>query len=110
MDIQTKTIQTSGIKLFFLQDNREVARAYLYIMNNDLHQQPFALLEDLYVEEQFRGKGIGAQFVQQAIAEARSRGCYKLICTSRQGREELHQWYIKLGFTDHGREFRMDFK
>ncbi len=109
MDIQTKTIQTSGIKLFFLQDDREVARAYLYIMKNDLHEQPFALLEDLYVEERLRGQGIGAQFVQRAIQEARQRRCYKLICTSRHGREELHKWYTALGFTDHGKEFRMDF-
>jgi hypothetical protein len=43
------------------------------------------------------------------IAEAKRRDCYKLIATSRYARDRSHALYARLGFTDHGKEFRMDF-
>lgn len=110
MNVEKQPVSAFGVKFFLTEDGERVGRAYLYVLTNDLHHQPFGLLEDLYVEEEFRNQGYGEQLVRAVIQEAKERGCYKLICTSRQGREELHQWYIKLGFTDHGREFRMDFK
>lgn len=38
-------------------DGGEVARAYLYLMINDLREAPFRLLEDVYVDESQRGNG-----------------------------------------------------
>ncbi len=65
---------------------REVARAYLYLMTNDLHQAPFGFLEDVYVDESQRGRGLGTTLVKEVPAAAHARGCYKLIATSRTGR------------------------
>jgi hypothetical protein len=47
--------------------------------------------------------------IESALAVAKEQKCYKVICTSRHGREELHAWYKKLGFKEQGVEFRMDF-
>jgi len=33
----------------------------------------------------------------------------ELIATSRHARQRVHALYARLGFTDHGKEFRMDF-
>ena len=46
--------------------------------------------------------------VRQAIIEAKERRCYKIIMTSRTSNTHIHQWYVKLGFVEHGKEFRMD--
>jgi hypothetical protein len=35
-------------------------------------------------------------------------GCYMLIATSRHSRPKVHDLYRRLGFEDHGIEFRMD--
>lgn len=35
--------------------------------------------------------------------------CYKLIATSRTSRPKVHELYHRLGFTQHGVEFRIDF-
>jgi GNAT superfamily N-acetyltransferase len=102
--------QTSiAIKIIAEENGKVLGRVYLYLIKNDLHEEPYGLLEDVFVEEEVRGSGLGSELVKQIIEEAKKRGCYKLICTSRDGREQLHVWYEKLGFKKHGTEFRMDF-
>ena len=44
-----------GIRFSISGDDGEIARAYLYVMSNDLHTAPFRLLEDVYVDESQRG-------------------------------------------------------
>jgi GNAT superfamily N-acetyltransferase len=78
-------------------------------LRNDLHNQPFGFMEDVYVAEEMHGQGLGASLVEKVIAMAKERGCYKLVATSRYPREKIHQLYIKLGFKDYGKEFRIDF-
>lgn len=87
---------------------REIARAFLYVMNNGHHDQPFGLMEDVFVDEEFRGQGIGTELINEVIALAKEEKCYKLIATSRYEREHVHKLYKELGFADHGKEFRMD--
>src|SRR5207247_8143115 len=48
------------------------------LMWNSLHQAPFGLLEDVYVDESVRGSGLGTEIVNAVVAEAKDRGCYKL--------------------------------
>jgi len=109
MDIQQKDITASGIKFFIEQDGRVVARAHLYIMHNDLHSEPFGLLEDVFVDESLRGGGMGTELTKKVIAVAKERGCYKLVATSRYEREKVHALYERLGFKDYGKELRIDF-
>ncbi len=109
MEIKAKTINVQGIKFSLVEAENEIARAYLYIMHNDLHEEPFGLLEDVYVAENHRGRGLGTQVIKQAIKAAKEQGCYKLIATSRKSRPQVHQLYQRLGFYERGLEFRLDF-
>src|SRR5437773_10052845 len=97
-----------GVRLFIKRDGRGAARAYLFLMWNSLHQAPFGLLEDVYVDESVRGSGLGTEIVNAVVAEAKDRGCYKLVATSRYARPRVHELYVRLGFKDHGKEFRID--
>lgn len=109
MDIKLKKENKSyAIKVTAEENGEVLGRAYLYVMTNDLHDEPFGFLEDVFVEEKHRGSGIGTKLVNQIIAEAKKQNCYKLICTSRYTSVKVHDLYIKLGFKDHGKEFRMD--
>ena len=103
-------ISSFGLKIFINdKTGQEIARTFLYIMHNDLHEQPFALLEDVFVKEDQRGRGYGKKIIIQAIAEAKKHHCYKLIATSRYQRVAVHQMYEQLGFKNWGQEFRLDF-
>lgn len=97
-----------GIRFSIDGASGEVARAYLYIMTNDLHDAPFGLLEDVFVAESERGGGLGTALVNEVIAAARGAGCYKLVATSRALRPKVHELYERLGFTNYGIEFRMN--
>jgi GNAT superfamily N-acetyltransferase len=108
MDIGIDDISTTARKVSIKINNQEIARARIYCIKNDLHQEPYALLEDVHVMEEFRSLGYGTKIVQLAIQEAKNLGCYKLIGTSRHSRDKVHQFYEKLGFTHHGKEFRMN--
>ncbi len=110
MNIARGEGKCEGIR-FSAQDDsgKEVARAFLYLMHNDLHEEPFGLLEDVEVDESMRGQGIGTKLVEEVIAAARQKNCYKLIATSRHSRPKVHALYKRIGFEDHGLEFRMNF-
>lgn len=91
-------------------EGKEMAHAYLYILHNDLHEKPFGLLEDVFVEESYRGRSLVTQLLDAVVMRARKEGCYKLVATSRHTRERVHRIYYSYGFTSPGLEFRMDFK
>ena len=57
-----------------------------------------ATLEAVMVDRRCQSRGIGAQLVQTAIAEARSRHCRFVQLTSNKGRAHAHRFYEKLGF------------
>lgn len=107
--INTEVVTARGIKFFLLENNLEIARAYLYFLHNDLHQEPFGLLEDVFVAQSHRGEGLGTELVEQVIQAAKQHGCYKLIATSRTSRPKVHKLYERLGFQKRGTEFRIDF-
>ena len=108
MEIKQKKINANGIILSVLDGGKEVAHAYLYILTN-LRDRPFGLMEDVYVAENYRGKGVGTELIQELIKVAKQNDCYKLIGTSRYERPKVHGLYMRLGFKDWGKEFRMDF-
>ena len=109
MALKAVRVPAYGVKVTNSLKGKVVGRAYLYVMTNDLHKHPFGLLEDVFVEPDHRGDEIGTTLVKRVIAEAKRRHCYKLIATSRHTRDRVHALYARLGFTDHGKEFRMDF-
>lgn len=110
MDINPQKAVALGIKLSIKDKNKEIARAYLYILKNNLHKNPFGFLEDVHVDSKYRGRGFGKKMVQKVIEEAKKNKCYKLIAGSRYSREKVHKLYKGFKFKDHGIEFRLDFK
>jgi GNAT superfamily N-acetyltransferase len=110
MEISQRPARAEGVRFSVDEDGREVARAYLYLAENDLHPgRWFGLLEDVFVHESGRGRGVGTVLVRRVIEEAHRRGCYKLVATSRHERAGVHALYRRLGFVEGGRESRLDF-
>jgi len=111
MDIARLDIDTeigSRIKFYVETEKVEIARAFLYVLGNQLHDRPFGFMEDIFVEESHRGKGIGKALVGALVEEAKKQNCYKLIGTTRDSKPEVQQMYLRYGFKDWGMEFRMD--
>ena len=86
----------------------EIGRGYLYLIKNSRNQNPYGLIEDVFVEETHRGKGIGTKIIKKLLDEAERNKCYKVLATSRYEREKVHKLYARLGFREHGKEFRLE--
>ena len=75
----------------------------LLIMDNLAHMgAPSAIVEDVVVDPDWQGKGIGKQMVQFAVERSKDLGCYKLALSSNLKREVAHRFYESLGFRRHG--------
>ena len=85
-----------------------IGRARLYLIENNLHEKPYGYLEDVWVDEECRGKGIGTGLLTAVFKKAELIGCHKIVATSRNENESVHKLYERLGFKKYGYEFRMD--
>ncbi len=98
-------------QLFVVEDaGRVVGTACLIIVPNLSHEgTPYALVENVVVDEGERSAGYGELLMRHAIAEARRAGCYKLSLTSNKQRADAHRFYQRLGFRAASEGFRIDF-
>lgn len=99
-----------AIKIILEEDNQILGWTFVYVMFQDRHPEPYAYLENVYIEPEHRSRGLGTKLVELAIKEAKDRGCYKIIGTSKMEKINVHEFYEKHGFEKMGYEFRMDLK
>jgi GNAT superfamily N-acetyltransferase len=79
----------------------------LIVPNIGRRGRPYAIVENVVVDEAQRSRGYGAALMRYAIEEARKAGCYKVALTSRLHRSEAHRFYERLGFTVESKGFRL---
>ncbi len=91
-------------------DGTIVGSADMVIVPNLSHQGlPWAVMENVIVEEKMRRKGIAAAMVQYLTDLARESGCYKIGLSSSKERPAAHSFYESLGFKQYGLGFRIYF-
>lgn len=56
------------------------------------------LVEAVHIVPAHRGKGLGTQMMQWAVAQARERDCGMVQLTSNKKRLDAHRFYERLGF------------
>ena len=57
-----------------------------------------AIIEDVVVDEQVRGQGVGRALNEAALELARDAGAVTVDLTSRPSREAANRLYLRLGF------------
>ncbi len=71
MALKAVRVPAYGVKITNALKGKIVGRVYLYVMTNDLHERPFGLMEDVFVDPDHRGCEIGTAMVKRVIAEAK---------------------------------------
>lgn len=96
-------------KLYVVVEGSEIVGSFaLLIMDNLGHLgAPSGLVEDVVVQPNRQGQGIGKQMMAFAIERCSERGCYKLALSSNLKRQRAHEFYESLGFEKHGYSFRI---
>jgi ribosomal protein S18 acetylase RimI-like enzyme len=85
----------------------EMAHGYVYFLVNDDHDEPLAYIEGVWVAED-ASPGYGDALIRRLERAAQGEGCYKINLTSRDARPDVHRWYKRLGYQQHGQAFRKD--
>ena len=99
----------SGYELIVAEVNGEVVGTMvLLIVPNLSHSAlPWAVIENMVVDESTRRKGIGKQLMDYATARSKEAGCYKVQLLSDKRRNEAHQFYESLGYKATSEGFRL---
>jgi len=103
-----KTYPSYNIFIATFED-KVVGTFALLIMDNLAHMgAPSAIIEDVAVDPQYQGKGVGKMMMTFAIQQCKEARCYKLALSSNINRHKTHKFYELLGFKQHGISFAID--
>ena len=83
--------------LFVAEVNGQIAGMITLVVTRIPYARK-ASLEDLVVNEEFRGRGLGTLLVERVIEEAKKKKASYIDFTSRPRREGSNALYEKLGF------------
>jgi len=73
-----------------------------------LHRSPSALIDELVVAEEYRGKGVGKQLVQAAIEKCRQLGCCEVEVSTEKTNLKAREFYKQCGLEEIGTLFETD--
>jgi GNAT superfamily N-acetyltransferase len=92
---------TPGLHLFVLEvDEVIVATTYLNVIPNLTRSaSPYAVIENVVVEETSRGTGLGKQIMARTLQAAWDAGCYKAMLLTGSRTPATHAFYRACGFS-----------
>ncbi|MET8552001.1 GNAT family N-acetyltransferase [Micromonospora zamorensis] len=90
-----------GLHLFVLElDGAVVASTYLNVIPNlSRSASPYAVIENVVVEETRRGTGLGRQIMADTLQAAWDAGCYKAMLMTGSRNPATHGFYRACGFS-----------
>jgi GNAT superfamily N-acetyltransferase len=99
----------SGMELVVAEDQGVVTGSLeILIVPNLSHKGlPWALVENVIVDENRRRSGVGRKLMEYAIKQAKTAGCYRVSLSSNNSRKDAHRFYEALGFKGSSIGFRL---
>jgi predicted GNAT family N-acyltransferase len=94
-------LRAPGLHLFVLElDGVLVATTYLNVIPNITRSaSPYAVIENVVVEESRRGSGLGKQIMADTLRAAWEAGCYKAMLMTGSRKPATHAFYRACGFS-----------
>lgn len=91
-----------GLLLLVLElEGAVVATTYLNVVPNLTRGgSPYALIENVVVDEALRGRGYGKALMAHTLETAWAAGCYKVMLLTGSTQESTHAFYRACGFSD----------
>jgi GNAT superfamily N-acetyltransferase len=66
------------------------------------------VIEDVVIQKDLQGQGLGRYMMNHAVDSARALGCSKMVLSSGKARTKAHTFYEGLGFEKDGYRFALN--
>lgn len=90
-------LRTPSVRVFAARADGELA-GMLTLIVAPIPTGFHGYIEDVVVDEAFRGYGIAERLIRAALDAAREAGAHKVDLTSNPSREAANRLYVRLGF------------
>jgi GNAT superfamily N-acetyltransferase len=102
-DVFTNILHREDLRLSVLQfDSDVVGSTYLNVIPNLTRGgRPYAVIENVIVHHNHRGRGLGKRLMASTLDAAWAAGCYKALLQTGSSRESTHAFYRACGFSPH---------
>ncbi len=100
-----------GHELLVAEENDMVIGSLALVIAPNLSHgaRPWAIIENVIVDETYRRSGVGRQLMERAISQAREANCCRISLDSSKSRDVAHQFYLAMGFETSAYSFRLYF-
>jgi predicted GNAT family N-acyltransferase len=99
--VYDQILASASLHLLVLElESAVVATAYLNVMPNLTRSaSPYAVIENVVVEEALRRTGLGQRLMAGALDRAWAEGCYKVMVMTGSKRAGTNAFYRACGFS-----------
>lgn len=95
-----------GTRIAFGNSGHEAGHCYIYILKNQPHEAPFALIEGMEIKREYRRRGsIQSGLLAVALKMARAEGCNMVFVAHRKGGGLSLRCFGESGFKERGTAF-----
>jgi GNAT superfamily N-acetyltransferase len=94
-------LATESLHLMVLErDGAVVGTTYLNLIPNLTRGgRPYAVIENVVMDQDLRGLGLGKRLMAATLEAAWAAGCYKVMLATGSRRESTHAFYRACGFS-----------
>ncbi len=104
-----KVLNSPSNYIFVAEEGKQLVGFASFSTRNVIrYPKPIAELDELFVLEEFREKGIGKELLNSIEEKAQALDCYRLFIESNYKHETAHKFYESLGYTNYGYHFIKD--
>ena len=95
--LQFTESEKDGVLFIVRENGKAVGFATVYRGFSSTRAEEIAILNDLYVEPEYRKKGYAKELINVAVSEAKNRGCSRLQWLTSRDNKEAQALYDLIG-------------
>jgi PhnO protein len=98
-----EVLESPYFQIFVAEDSGVIQGTLsIWLRENLFHGGQVALIDELIIGEESRGRGIGSQLVDHAVAYCADLGCEEVEVSTEMGNQSARNFYQKHGFIEQG--------